>query len=154
MSAVALMDAMLRKGATSMQRYIVLLGAFVMMFAGTAAIPFQNPSRPHPLDPLTVAAAFTSQVMENGRARVLSIQIRPGETVPFHKVMRSVLISMESGKVRFRQPDGTLQEVTFPSTQASGLPISKSSVLWDDPATYSIENCGDTTIRLIRIELK
>jgi beta-alanine degradation protein BauB len=137
-----------------MRRWTVVLSVSAAMLTATAAISFQNPARRHPLDPLTVAAKFTTPLMENERVRVLAIQVRPGETVPFHKVMRSVLVAQEGGKARFRQPDGTTQDFTFPSEPAGGQPIPEPSVVWDDPVTYSIENRGDTTMRLIRVEIK
>lgn len=130
------------------------VGVCAATVSATIAIWPQNAQRLHPLDPLTVASEFTSLMLENERVRVLSVEIPPGQTVPFHKVMRSVLVALDAGKAVFRHPDGTTQEVTFRPAEAGSRPVSTSSVLWDDPVTYSIQNQGDTTIRFIRVETK
>jgi hypothetical protein len=129
--------------------FILFLGFLV----GATIVSWQNPHRLHPLYPMVVAPQFHKLVFENDKVRVLDVQVKPGEFEPFHKHRQGVLVILEGGKARFKEPDGTTKEVSF-SANPDPKKGEPPQAFWEDPVTHSVENIGSTAIRLIRIELK
>ena len=95
-------------------------------------------------DPAVVNASTIAVKLENPRVRVLEATLKPGDKEKTHSHPAYVIYVIEGGKVRNYATDGTTSEAVFKA----------GDVLYRDPLTHSAENIGDTTIRLVLVELK
>jgi len=95
-------------------------------------------------DPLTVNSNTISRRLENDRVRVLEAVLKPGDKEKTHSHPAYVIYVIEGGKVRNHAVDGTVSEGEFRTGE----------VVYRDPLTHWAENIGDTTIRLVLVELK
>jgi hypothetical protein len=102
------------------------------------------------LDALVAAPQQHRRTFENDRVRVLEVCISRGETVPVHTHRWPAILQSWSDHVR-RDETGNLifdsrREVTPPAVP---------SVVWCEPlAPHSVENVGETELRVLSIELK
>ena len=95
-------------------------------------------------DPATVNAKTIAVKLDNPRVRVLQAKLKPGEKEQVHSHPASVVYVIEGGKIRNHASDGTVAEAEFKT----------GDVLYRDPLTHWAENIGNTTIRLVLVELK
>jgi quercetin dioxygenase-like cupin family protein len=95
-------------------------------------------------DPAKVNAKFITVKVDNARVRVYEVSVKPGEKEAVHSHPASVFYVLEGGKVRNHAPDGTTAEAELRAGDA----------LYREPVTHWAENIGDTTIRLVLVELK
>lgn len=95
-------------------------------------------------DPATVNAKTIAVKLDNPRVRVLQAKLKPGEKEQVHSHPASVVYVIEGGKIRNHASDGTVVEAEFKA----------GDVLYRDPLTHWAENIGNTTIRLVLVELK
>jgi len=104
------------------------------------------------LDALVAAPEYHRLLFENERVRVLDVRIPAGRLVPVHTHRwPSVLSVMSPGQFIRRDGDGKL---LLDTRQGPPQPASPASV-WSAPMPpHSVENVGDTEIRLISVELK
>ena len=104
------------------------------------------------LDAMTAAPEHHRVLLENDRVRVLEAWIAAGDTVPLHSHRWPSVIHVISASdfVRY-DPQGciAMDSRTLPSRPKSG------DILWSAPLQpHSIQNVGDTELRVIAIELK
>ncbi len=104
------------------------------------------------LDAMTAAPEHHRVLLENDRVRVLEAWIAAGETVPMHSHRWPSVIHVVSASdfVRY-DPQGhiVMDSRTLPSRPKNG------DILWSAPLQpHSIQNVGDTELRVIAIELK
>ena len=107
---------------------------------------------PESLDAMTAAPEHHRVLLENDRVRVLEAWIAAGDTVPMHSHRWPSVIHVISASdfVRY-DPQGrvVMDSRALPSRPKSG------DILWSPPLQpHSIENVGDTELRVIAIELK
>jgi len=95
-------------------------------------------------DPLVVNAKTIALKLENNRARVLEATLKPGDKEQTHSHPAYFVYVIEGGKIRNHANDGTVTDGEF----------KKGEVIYRDPLTHWAENIGNTTIRLILVELK
>ena len=95
-------------------------------------------------DPVTVNAKTIVVKLDNPRVRVLDVTLKPGEKEQTHSHPAYVVYIIEGGKVRNHASDGTVAEAEFKA----------GDVVYRDPLTHWAENIGNTTIRLVLVELK
>lgn len=95
-------------------------------------------------DPAKVNAQFIKVKLDNSRVRVFEATLKPGEKEAVHAHPSSVVYVIEGGKMRNHAPDGTVTEGELRS----------GDVAYRDPLTHWAENIGNTTIRLVVVELK
>jgi|SRR5687767_5562478 len=95
-------------------------------------------------DAAKVNAKFITVKLDNPRVRVFDVTVKPGEKEAVHSHPASVFYVLEGGKVRNHAPDGTVAEAE----------LLAGEVLYRDPLTHWAENIGNTTIRLVLVELK
>ena len=95
-------------------------------------------------DPVVVNAKTIVVKLENPRVRVMDVTLKPGEKEKTHSHPAYVVYVIEGGKVRNHASDGTTVEGEFKA----------GDVLYRDPLTHWAENIGNTTIRLVLVELK
>ena len=95
-------------------------------------------------DPAVVNAKTVVVKLDNPRVRVFEATLKPGEKEQVHSHPSSVVYVIEGGKLRNHASDGALAEAEF----------KPGDVLYRDPLTHWAENIGNTTIRLIVVELK
>ena len=95
-------------------------------------------------DPLVVNSKSIALKLENPRVRVLEATIKPGDKEKTHSHPAYVIYVIAGGKFRNHAADGTVTDGEFKT----------GDVIYRDPITHWAENIGDTTIRLILVELK
>jgi len=95
-------------------------------------------------DPLTVNATTIALKLENPRVRVLEATLKPGDKEQTHSHPAYVIYVIAGGKFRNHATDGTVTDGEFKT----------GDVIYRDPITHWAENIGNTTIRLILVELK
>ena len=104
-------------------------------------------------DELAVAAANlevgTRLWFQNGRIKVWEVRLAPGERGPFHAhTHRYFWTVVEPGTARQRSPDGSYKVRRY---QVGDTQYSEHSPA--DPMIHDLENAGDTTLRLVTVEL-
>ena len=114
--------------------FVLLTTGFVRSDAGTM----------REQDPLTVNSNTISRRLENDRVRVLEAVLKPGDKEKTHSHPAYVIYVIAGGKVRNHAVDGTVSEGEFRT----------GDVVYRGPLTHWAENIGDTTIRLVLVELK
>jgi len=108
---------------------ILLLGSAASLHAQAAAV----------VNPKTIHVT-----LDNPRVRVFEATLKPGVKENPHSHPTSIVYVIEGGQVRNHLPDGTATEATYVAGQTA----------YREPVTHWAENIGQTTIRLIVIELK
>jgi quercetin dioxygenase-like cupin family protein len=118
--------------------YILLLVLLVIGFVRGDAIATRAQ------DPLVVNSKTIALKLENPRVRVLEATIKPGDKEKTHSHPAYVIYVIAGGKFRNHAADGTVTDGEFKT----------GDVIYRDPVTHWAENVGDTTIRLVLVELK
>jgi len=95
-------------------------------------------------DPAKVNAKFINVKLDNPRVRVFEATLKPGEKENVHSHPTTVIYVLDGGKFRNYAADGTTSEVE----------LKTGEVYYRDPLTHSAENIGNTTLRLVVMELK
>ena len=107
---------------------------------------------PDELDALVAAAANHTLLLENERVRVLETRIPAGEKTGVHTHrwpnVQHVLSSPD-----FIRRDG--EGAVLLDTRSASRPPQSPETLWSEPLPpHSIENVGETDLRVIMVELK
>jgi len=118
--------------------YILILVLLVTGFVRGDAIATRGQ------DPLVVNSKTIALKLENPRVRVLEATIKPGDKEKTHSHPAYVIYVIAGGKFRNHAADGTVTDGEFKT----------GDVIYRDPVTHWAENSGDTTIRLVLVELK
>ena len=118
--------------------YILLLVLLVIGFVRGDAIATRAQ------DPLVVNSKTIALKLENPHVRVLEATIKPGDKEKTHSHPAYVIYVIAGGKFRNHAADGTVTDGEFKT----------GDVIYRDPVTHWAENVGDTTIRLVLVELK
>ena len=95
-------------------------------------------------DPLVVNAKTIALKLENPRVRVLEATLKPGDKEQTHSHPAYVIYVIAGGKFRNHATDGTITDGEFKA----------GDVIYREPVTHWAENTGNTTIRLVLVELK
>jgi quercetin dioxygenase-like cupin family protein len=95
-------------------------------------------------DPAVVNSKTIATKLENARVRVLEATIKPGDKEKTHSHPAYVIYVIEGGKFRNHAADGTTTDGEFKT----------GDVIYREPVTHWAENIGNTTIRLVLVELK
>jgi hypothetical protein len=107
---------------------------------------------PDELDALVAAPAHHTLLLENERVRVLETRIAAGETTAVH-THRWPSVQYVISRPDFVRRDGD-GAVLF-DTRSSEPTINVPATQWSDPLPpHSIENVGETELRVIMVELK
>jgi hypothetical protein len=104
------------------------------------------------LDAVAAAPAHHHVLLENERVRVLETRIEPGDATPVHTHrwpnVQYVLSSADF--VRYDGDGGVALD-----TRAGAGPPRPATTLWSGPLPpHSLENVGETVLRVIMVELK
>jgi len=95
-------------------------------------------------DPVKVNAKHITVKVDNPRVRVFEATLKPGDKENVHSHPSTVVYVIEGGKFRNYAQDGT----------ATDVELKTGDVHYRDPLTHSAENIGNTTLRLVVVELK
>ena len=118
--------------------YVVILVLLVAgLVRGDASVTREQ-------DPLTVNAKTIALKLENPRVRVLEATLKPGDKEQTHSHPAYVIYVIAGGKFRNHATDGTTTDGEFKT----------GDVIYREPLTHWAENTGNTTIRLVLVELK
>lgn len=104
------------------------------------------------LDAMTAAPDHHSSLLENEQVRVLDTRLAPGECTPIHMhEWPAALYVMSWSDFIRRDADGNI----IVDSRAWDRRPSTGEALWLPPLPpHSVENIGDSELRLIAIELK
>ena len=122
-----------------MKRLLVLV--VVLLVTGIAR---SDASVTRTQDPVIVNSKTIALKLENPRVRVLEATLKPGDKEQTHSHPAYVIYVIEGGKFRNHATDGTATDGEFKT----------GDVIYRDAVTHWAENIGDTTIRLVLVELK
>lgn len=122
-----------------MKRILVLM--FLLVITGLVR---SDGSVLNAQDPATVNAKSITVKLDNPRVRVLDVTLKPGEKEQTHSHPAYVVYVIEGGKVRNHASDGKVVEYELKTGEA----------VYRDPLTHWAENIGNTTLRLVVVELK
>jgi hypothetical protein len=104
------------------------------------------------LDALVAAPNHHRRIFENDRVRVLEVCIPRGETVPVHTHRWPAILYLQNWSDHVRRDE--TGNLIFDSRRAV-TPPAVPSVVWCEPlAPHSVENVGETELRVLSIELK
>jgi beta-alanine degradation protein BauB len=118
--------------------FLVILGLLATGFLSSDVAVTRNQ------DPAVVNANTIVVKLENPRVRILEATLKPGDKEKTHSHPAYVVYVVEGGKFRNHATDGSTVDGEFKT----------GDVLYRDPLTHWAENIGDTTIRLVLVELK
>jgi quercetin dioxygenase-like cupin family protein len=106
---------------------------------------------PDELDALNAAPQYHVLLFESEAVRVLDTRIRPGQTVPLHTHRSpSVLYILSWSDFVRRDGEGTI----VVDSRITGK-IPQGSALWSGPLPpHTLENVGESELRVISVELK
>ena len=121
-----------------MKRLLVLV--LVLLVTGIAR---SDASVTRVQDPLAVNSKTIALKLENPRVRVLEATLKPGDKEQTHSHPAYLIYVIEGGKFRNHATDGTVTDGEFKT----------GDVIYRDPVTHWAENIGNTTIRLVLVEL-
>ncbi|HEU4873061.1 MAG TPA: cupin domain-containing protein [Pyrinomonadaceae bacterium] len=122
-----------------MKRLLVLV--VVLLVTGIAR---SDASVTRTQDPVIVNSKTIALKLENPRVRVLEATLKPGDKEQTHSHPAYIIYVIEGGKFRNHATDGTVSDGEFKT----------GDVIYRDAVTHWAENTGDTTIRLVLVELK
>ena len=122
-----------------MKRFLVLV--VMLLITGIAR---SDGSVTRTQDPLVVNSKTIALKLENPRVRVLEATLKPGDKEQTHSHPAYLIYVIEGGKFRNHATDGTVTDGEFKTGDA----------IYREPVTHWAENTGDTTIRLVLVELK
>lgn len=122
-----------------MKRFLVLV--VVLLVTGIAR---SDASVTRTQDPVIVNSKTIALKLENPRVRVLEATLKPGDKEQTHSHPAYIIYVIEGGKFRNHATDGTVTDGEFKT----------GDVIYRDAVTHWAENTGDTTIRLVLVELK
>ena len=107
---------------------------------------------PDSLDALVAAPEHHRLVFENDEVRILDTCIDPGDTAPLHTHRwSSVLYAVTSDHVVRRDVDGRV----LLDSRTGGELLQTGSAIWvGQMPPHTVENVGESTIRLLTVELK
>jgi hypothetical protein len=107
---------------------------------------------PDELDALIAAPDDHRLLLENDQVRVLLTTIPVGATTPVH-THRWPAVEYVIGSTDFVRRDATGNVLL--DTRAADSKPNPSDVLWSEPfPPHSLENVGDTELRVIMVEIK
>ena len=106
----------------------------------------------HPLDAMTAAPAHHAILLENEQIRVLDTRLSPGAATPTHTHQwpAALYVICWSDFVR-RDADG---EIIVRSRDWESPPQPGEAIWGPALQPHSVENVGDTELRIIAVELK
>ena len=122
-----------------MKRLLVLV--LVLLVTGFAR---SDASVTREQDPLIVNSKTIALKLQNERVRVLEATLKPGDKEQTHSHPAYIIYVIAGGKFRNHATDGTITDGEFKT----------GDVIYREPVTHWAENTGDTTIRLVLVELK
>ena len=107
---------------------------------------------PDSLDAMAAAPESHRVLFENYDVRVLETTIHPGETVPLHTHRwPSVLYILATAHHVRRDDEGSV----ISDTRTAAAPPEPGTTMWlTARPPHTVENVGDSEIRLLNVELK
>ena len=118
-------------------RYRLLFVAFVALvgFGGKALLA---------QDPIKVAPASHTLVVDNDKVRVIDFHLKPGEKAAMHSHAARITEVLTGGRIRVTSPGGKSDERI----------LKTGDIGWREAETHAVENIGKSDLRVRTIELK
>ena len=100
--------------------------------------------------PFASSEVGTELWFENDRVRVWQIKLEPGQRSGFHTHREDYLwVVVDGGKGQARDPDGVTRDYEFKEGQ-----VHWTDLPWPVSWTHEHTNIGETTLRLVVVEVK
>lgn len=128
----------------SLQHVRTPLLAVVAAIAMAPASPAQAETIEH-IDPVALSPDMYSVLLENEHVRVVEYRIEPGQKEPWHTHPAKAMYVIEGGTLKITLPDGT----SFVADEQAGDAHWMGAV-----GRHYGENVGDTTVRIVMVEVK
>jgi hypothetical protein len=119
--------------------------------------PTPTPDWPAELDAMIAAPAYHSVTLENDSVRVLDTTVPPGHTVPLHTHRWPAVhyILTWSDFIRRDHTGAILLDTRNNDTPNNPEHPPEGSAQWSGPlAPHTLENVGQSSLRVISVELK
>ncbi len=97
------------------------------------------------VDPVQVSPGSYKVLLENDFVRMLEITAKPGERDEMHSHPESAWYAVTSSKIRLHNTDGSSKDIDVQAGMAN---------FQDAVHMHSMENIGDTDVKIIMVELK
>jgi len=97
------------------------------------------------VDPVKVSPQTYKVILDNDYVRMLEISAKPGDRDEMHSHPANTWYAINGSKIRLYSTDGSSKDVEITSGMAK---------FQDAVAMHSMENIGDTDLKLIMVELK
>ncbi|MEJ8569365.1 cupin domain-containing protein [Elongatibacter sediminis] len=97
------------------------------------------------IDPVALSPDMYSLLLENEHVRIVEYQIAPGEKEPWHTHPAKAMYVVDGGTLQITLPDGT----SFVTEEEAGEAHWMGAV-----GRHYGTNVGDTTVRLVMVEVK
>ncbi|MDT8321779.1 MAG: cupin domain-containing protein [Xanthomonadales bacterium] len=104
-----------------------------------------TPAAEQSIDPVRVSPDMYSVLLENEHVRVVEYRIEPGQKEPWHTHPAKAMYVIEGGRLKITLPDGT----SFVADEEAGKAHWMGAV-----GRHYGENVGDTTVRIVMVEVK
>ncbi len=133
-------------------RSILLCGVFFVLFSGCeterkeSEINKENiTTGVQSVDPVKISPDIYRILVDNEYARVIENRAKPGQKDFMHSHPSGVWYTLKGAKLKLYTPDGIIRSVE----------LKPGTVSFQDPIPmHAMENIGDSTIKLIIVELK
>ena len=115
--------------------------------AGTGASAGATPAPPEKLDPVVIDPKHFHVEVENQYARVIRVNIGPGEKLSLHKHpdTKAVVVYLTDYNAKITDEAGKANQLSFHAKQVR---------FTDATGAHTEENLSDSPVELIRVELK
>jgi quercetin dioxygenase-like cupin family protein len=118
--------------------------ALLVLIVGALTLPGIAAEPAAETDPVKLAPEIYKVTLDNDRVRVLEIHLPAGTKTPMHSHPDYLAVTINAGKVRFTQADGTSKEVEF----------KLGDTFFAKAETHAAENIGNSELHALNIELK
>lgn len=119
----------------------IIRGLFLaLLCAGAASAETTAPS----MDPIAVGPKIYKSLLDNPKVRVMEVTFPPGAKIGLHSHPDHVGYVLNGGTLKITGADGKSQVHK----------LKQGETIWLDQQTHSAMNPGDTTLKVLIVEVK
>lgn len=95
-------------------------------------------------DAVKVAPHLHKIIYEDGKVRVLQINVKPGEKAAMHRHPENITYVLSTARMRFTKSDGSTTDID----------LTEGQVKHGDAGSHKVENVGNQEFEAVQVELK
>src|ERR1700736_5830632 len=95
-------------------------------------------------DPVKQSPDKYKAILNNEKARVLDVRLKPGQKSPMHSHPDYIIYALSGGTAQFWDAQGKTSKMTLRPGQCA----------WRNGESHAVQNIGKTTIHVLNIEIK